>query len=295
MTASFSLREIGGSIVLGALSAALFYFVEIPEDAVLQFLASLTCLPLFVVALGRGTGSGALAVATGFVLLLALKSLYVAGIYVIVYGLPVVALSALAFRQAKVTGGKAMESTLLTAMTIYPCALFLGLATAMISQPGGLAAFTDRQMTNEFNAAVADYQSALDPAMLANITNALHRINFWLPATMGVLWIFMILFGVYVARWALRKKAWSQSPAFNFTKFSVPTGIIIAAALAGMAGDFAPAPYDYFGMNLFAILLTQLVIGGVAFLCRRLSPANMKLCVLGLVCCMAALPPGGGA
>jgi hypothetical protein len=265
MAISSSLRDHAAAVLLGVISAALFFYVETPEDAILQMLASLTCLPLFVACLGMGLGNGVIAVTTGIAALLAAKSLYVATIYVVVYAVPTLALGTLALRRnAKPTNGH-----MLTAMTVYPCAVFLLLFAVMQALPGGLAGYTDRQMAQQFNDAFKGYREMIDPEIFSDYLNAVHHTNAYVPAIFGIAWIFVILFDLCVARWALKKWAWRQLPAFDFGNFPVSVWIVVAAAIAGLAGSLMHAPYDYIGTNLFAMLLTQLLLGGIATLRQR--------------------------
>jgi hypothetical protein len=291
MTVSLSFRGwrgLGGGILAGILSAGLFVSAYTQDKSMLLFfvcflLSYFTAVPLFVTGLGAGVGSCIAAVTAGVVVLGIVNFPDFALPYAVLCGLPAVGLTALALHQNPITGPAraawgGSEKKLLTAITLYPCVVFLVVVVAMIKYKGGFQGF----MLQAMNDSLAPLKNEADPEMYRDVSNAMQGMVQLAPALTGCSWILLMLMSLVVAQSALKKQSWNLRPDFALMDVSIPNWLIFAVAATGLAALLAPAPYDYVGINLCILLCVPFFLVGLAIVHAWAATTKAKKTILFL-------------
>jgi hypothetical protein len=255
-----------GATLAGALSAAAFAFAFAHAEApmVFTFLYSISAIPLFVAGLGTGNKESVFAclTGTGGVYLLSLSP-FLAGLYAVLFALPVAIFLSLALRHRAGNDGQLYwypEGYLLTAIVLYPCLMFLSAAALASGQDGGLLGLSI-QVSQTVFATLPEQSDPEKAAVYKTMMDALPQV---LPGLFGYGWIFLMLVSALVGQTILKGQNWNLRPAFAWRDTTLPAWLIMAAALTGLAGMLAPAPLDYMASNLCLILFLPFFFLGLA-------------------------------
>lgn len=253
-----------GAVLAGGLSAAAYALAFENAETMLIFIAYFGVLPLFMAGLGAGNGPVVLAslIGTAAVFLINHNILLTAS-YAVFYAVPAVFLSFMALRARRASDGKVFwypEGYLLTAMTLYPCLIFLGLVAMYAGQEGGLLGQTEKLL----QAAFAPMSEELGPDLADDFKAMLDLLPRVLPSVLGCSWVFLILMSMLAAHGMLKQQSWNLRPSFSWVKMTIPNWVIIAAAATGLAAAFAPPPYDYVGLTLCTLLCLPFFFTGLA-------------------------------
>ena len=258
---SRGLRGYAGGALAGVISAGLFGFAFANAGSLFIMLAYLAAIPLFIVGLGAGVTSGAVASIVGVAGLFLARQFNFAMFFAVTYALPAAVLAALAMRRNDVNGKKEWysEGNLLTAITLYPCLAFMAAFAAAVGHDGGLLAQTKSMLTQ----ATDQFKTQLDAETLTQFTTALDYIARLLPATLGCSWIVVMIISVIVAQMTLKQQGWNLRPGFDVKQTVLPRWLVVVAAVTAMAGYLAPAPYNYLGVNLCIMFCLAYFLAGL--------------------------------
>ncbi len=275
---SRGLRGYAGGALAGVLAASLFVSAYMQSRSVAVFMvffmmSYFTSVPLFVAGLGAGLGSSALALFVGVAALCAIKQPIFALLFAVIYALPSAGLTGLALRKSP--AGR-VEKNILTTVTLYPCVLFLAAAGAMANVPGGLLGYTTQRMNDIF----APIKSQADPATFDGFMAAMQRVIPLSPALIGCTWIMLMLIGMIIAQSILKQAQWTLRGDFSLAGITIPSWMIFAAALTGLAGAFAPAPYNYIGTNLCILMCVPFFFVGLAVVHAWAATTRARIAVL---------------
>ena len=262
------MASVVGSILAGAVSAALLALALRHPESLSIFLAYLTVLPLFVAGLGAGGLAALVASFTGTAGLYLTGPSNFAFMYAFIFAVPTIVLTMLALRLRPdvepVAGQPAVqwfpEGRLLTALSIYPCLIFALLMGLLRGYPGGLLRLT----TDAFKDVATQLMAQLPPADGDVIHAALDRLAQIAPALVGTTWICIFLVSMAVAQVVLQRQNWQLRPGFSLASLQVPGWLIYLVAATGLVGAFAPPPFDYFGTNLSLMLGLPFFFVGLA-------------------------------
>lgn len=251
------------SIAGGAISAALLSAAFLHPQTMLVFLACLAGIPLLMAGLGTGVFGALVAGGAGLTSLsFAAGPLNFADVYVTVYAVPAVLLTMIVFPP---TGNMKknktpVEGSLMTAVTLYPCLIFLTVFSAILYGGGDALTLTVQTLHGAFEPVRKD----VDPETFAKFSSFLDQLAPLLPAILGSTWMFSMMGSVIIAQMALQQQGWSLRPNFSLQALHIPNWLIIAAAATGIAGLAAPAPYGYLGSNLCFFLCVPFFFVGLA-------------------------------
>lgn len=251
------------AVCAGGLSVAFMLLAIQHPDTPLIFLAYLTALPLYLAGLGAGAAAALVATVAGAVTLFLTQSISFAVIYTLVFGIPAIVLTALALRYRIGLDQKLYwypEGKLITAITLYPCFLFLVAVVATSTHPGGLLDITEKAFA-QVGAALADKLPADQTELFNNTLNSFAKLA---PALFAYTWILVALISIGGAQFILQKQKMNLRDGFSILTLHVPTQLIYAVAGTGLLGAFAPAPYDYIGRNISMILGLPFFFVGLA-------------------------------
>jgi hypothetical protein len=253
------------AIFAGGASVAFLLAALLHADTPLVGLAYFAALPLYVVGLGAGALAGIVAPAAGTLTLYLTQPPNFAVLYAIAYGVPAVVLTGMAMRYRLGADGRPVwssEGKILTAITLYPCLLFVTAAAAAATHPGGLLDITQQafnQMGGQFAAKFDADQAEVFHRAMANAAKIA-------PALVAYTWIIVAILSLAGAQNILRQRQWNLRDDFSLIRVHVPTWLIYAVAATGLAGVLAPAPFDYIGRNLAMILGLPFFFVGLAVL-----------------------------
>src|SRR5262249_1546852 len=135
-------------------------------------------------------------------------------LYAIAYGAPAVMLIFLALRYRLGADGKPYwypEGKLLTAITLYPCVLFLIAATVATTHPGRLQDLT-RQAFEQFGDKFAGKLQDDEAEVFRNAIASASRIA---PALVSYSWIFVAVLSMLGAQHILRQQKWNLRDSFS--------------------------------------------------------------------------------
>ena len=260
----------GWGAFAGVVSAALLALALSRADSLLVLCAYLVSLPLFMVGFGGGVMAGLVASVCGAAALFAL-SLPDAGVfYLVADAVPAVGLIYLTMQRRALDDGRvewAPEGNALAFLCIYPCFIFLGACAASSGHEGGLLALT-RDAFDGMSGQVSAMLSANGEAITPDVTATVHRYLDTAARIAPILgmsaWLFSMLIVMVAAQELVRRKGWNLRPSFALSQLHVPSWVVYAAALTGVAGCFAPAPFDYIGLNLAVVLGMPFFFSGLA-------------------------------
>jgi uncharacterized protein YybS (DUF2232 family) len=251
------------AVLAGGISAALFSYAFSHAETLQIFFAYLAGVPLFAVGLGAGSVSGFVAALIAVVGLILVVSPNLAVIYAALYALPIAVLTVLAMRYKQGDDQKVYwypEGYLLTALTLYPCLLFLAAVGVMAGQDGGLLGLSSQALHS-----ITDQVSGqMDPEMAARLPGIMEQIARVLPAMAGCSWIFLILVSAWAAQAILKRSGWLLRSPFGWRDLTLPNWVTLAVAITGLAGYFAPEPYNYIGANICIMFCVPLFLAGLA-------------------------------
>ncbi len=268
-----------GAIVAGGVSAALFTIAVAHAGSLLIFLIYLTAIPLFMSGLGAGAVAGLVASAGGTAGLFIVAPSNIGFIYAFIFAVPAIALTAMALRYRIGEDQKIYwypEGYLLTSIAIYPALLFLGLVVLTSGHPGGLLAITQdalKAVTDEVSK-----QLGGDEAVL--VQSAMDRLAKIAPSVVGCTWMLITMISIYVAQSLLKRQGWNLRPSFVMQGLHVPTWLIYAVAITGLAGVVAPAPFNYIGNNLSILLGIPFFFVGLAVIHAWAATTRAPMTVL---------------
>lgn len=273
---------IGSGVLGGVASAALFAVATLYADKGFIFLAYLAPIPLFMAGLGAGYVSGIIASLAGAGGLILATSPQTAWVYTILIALPVAILVTMAMRYKLSEDGQAFwypEGRLLTALTAYPCLFFLtAFGAAEQQESGGLL----QQTLDALPQIIDQFSKEMKVEDIAPLKSALEMLANVFPAIAGISWILIVLLCALVAQSSLRQQGWLLRSSLSWSELRLPTTLIIAAAIAGLMA-FAPAPYDYIGTNLGAILCAPIFIAGLAIAHAYAATKKTRIFILFLL------------
>ncbi len=282
MTPTSSRGTLGwlGAVLAGGISAAAFAYAFANAETMLVFLAYFSPLPLFVAGLGAGAAPALLGTMVGVGGVYALNpNPYLVGVFAIAVALPVALFCLMALRNRKGVDGKIYwypEGYLITAVTLYPCLAFIGLAALMAGQEGGLLGQTAQILQTAFG----PLSENLDAEALEGIKAALDVLPRILPALIGCSWIFLILISLVAAQSTLRQQKWNLRDAFSWRNIVIPNWLVLIAGATGAAGFLAPAPFDYLGVNIFAMTCVPFFFVGLAVIHALAATTRASLAFL---------------
>ncbi len=258
------------SALAGALSAVVLAVALLNAGSVLVLLSYLASIPLFMVGLGLGLSFNSVAVVVGLFVLLSFWPPSFGAFYVISYAGPALVLSALALRQKRNADGQRAwhsEGNLLTALASYPCVLFLAIYITTAGHDGGLLAMTVdafNGMSEQIITMLKDNGQEVSPEMILKMHQYFEICARVTPALAMCAWLFSTLLAIAIAQGLLQSRLWNKRPSFELNDLHVPNWVVFAAATTGLIGMYAPAPYDYVGLNLALILGIPFFFVGVA-------------------------------
>lgn len=259
-----------GAALAGAVSAAVFVLAFRHAETGLVFLSYLAPLPLLLAGLGAGSVGGVIAgaIGSGGVLLSISPTLAVA--YALINALPIAILTPLALRK------RVSDGQLLTAIVVYPCAIFLLAAALAWGQEGGLLGLSQQVMETAIN----QVSQGLEPDAVAQLKIATAMLPQVFPSLVGFSWAFLILISALGAQSILQRQGWNRREPFVLRDVQIPFALILAVAITGLAGYFAPAPYDYVGVNLCVMLCVPLFIVGLAVVHAFAATKSWRIALL---------------
>jgi hypothetical protein len=277
-TMSGKARGIASGIFAGVLSAAMHAYSSLPSEATLPFLAHvvvayLVGVPLFLAGLGGGMTGGIAASAASVVGLSFMLPMQIVLIYACLFALPALFLTFIALRANATQPAGRNEGYLLTAITIYPCVMFLIALAATVGQEGGLLGVTSRLVADSI-------KGQLDPDLAAAQAPTLNALARFLPSILGCGWIFVILLSVGLAQKLLERVGKNLRAPFALMEVRIPNWLIFAAAATGVVGIMAPAPYAYVGINLCILLCVPFFIVGLIIVHAYAASTRAKNLVL---------------
>lgn len=159
------------------------------------------------------------------------------------------------------------EGAILTALVAYACVLFLGVYGATLSHEGGLIAITQdalNDMSDQAMRALTQMGETPTPDMALNMRRTIDLLIRFAPAFVMCSWLFLTIAAVAIAQGLLKRKKRSMRSPFALADLHVPSGVIFAVAMTGVAAIAAPAPYDYLGLNLALVLGLPFFFAGLA-------------------------------
>ncbi len=265
MSNALAFRGFGGlflSAAAGALSAFLFAVAMKHADQMLIVLAYISAFPIYASGFGNGP-VGALVAAISSVACLAVATpSNIAVLHTFINAAPALMIAALAMRARPDQDGNLHwypEGFLLTAATIYPLLIFLGIVAMTSSHPGGLLALT----SDMIHAGLEPVQQQIDPEVLPMFTNMVEHLIRFMPALAATTWIIVNIMNAVMAQNLLRQQKWQIRTNFRLTLVEIPTPMIYAAAISGIIGLLMPAPFDYIGLNSCVVLVLPFVFVGL--------------------------------
>lgn len=251
------------AFVAGGISALALGVALSHANSLLIFLSYITALPIFVVGLATGGANALIASAIGMGVLLFTATPTVVMVYALLFVLPASGLVFLALRYRTGNDGKIYwypEGYLLTALALYASLLFLGLAASVTGQEGGLLGIT----THLLNEALPQITAQQKPEVAARIAEAIPQLARILPALVGCSWIFLMMISGFIGHIILRQQNWQLRDSFELKTIIIPQWLIVAAAVTGLAGYFAPGDYGYLATNLCMMLSLPFFFVGLA-------------------------------
>lgn len=278
------------AIVAGGVSVGFLLLAMLHMNTPLVMLACFSAMPLYLAGLGAGIVAGMTAMIAGTLALLVSQPANVAVRYLITYGIPTVILIALSLRYRMGTDQRVAwypEGKILTAITLYPCILFLIAAAAAAHHEGGLLTLTQEQFIKsdiQHAFKMPDNQGELSP----NIVAGLAMVT---PTLMAYVWIMIAIFSMAGAQYILRQQKMNLRDGFSLIKLHVPSPLIYGVAITGLLGVFAAEPYDYIGRNLSMILGLPFFFVGLAVLHAWMATLKYRgFLLFGLYLAMFFLP-----
>jgi hypothetical protein len=264
----------------GAISAAAFVVAVTHSGTVLVFALYLAVLPLLLAGLGAGRASGILAALIGTVgVFFATGFVGLTLFYALAFSLPAAVFTALALRYRTNENGRIFwypEGHLLTALTLYPCIIFIGLGlyVYLTGTEGGLLGLSQRVMERallSLQEQIKSVSTKLDAETQATYAEGMQRLGIVrprlarsLPAILGCSWLFFKMINVGVAQLTLRQQKWNVRDSFRLPDLRISPVMLFATAAAGLIGFLTPAPFDYMGLNLCYILCVPFFFVGLA-------------------------------
>ncbi len=273
----FPSRGLAGhawGVFAGLLSALLLTFTLSHADSLLVLLlVYFVPLPLLMAGFGAGALSCLFGLLSGTAALLGIGRPDLGIFYLLTDALPALALSTLALRSRLLPTGQRLstnEGSLLALLIAYPCLVFLGVNLSVLSRGDDLLAMTrtaltgvksqvDRLLTANGQTLTQDMQDALARVMeqIAHLT----------PSLAMSAWLFSFLIVLYIAEKMLdqkdAQKNWTLRPPFQIFQLRIPVWILYGAAVSGLASFYAPAPFDYIGLNLSVLFSLPLFLTGI--------------------------------
>jgi len=261
---SRGLNGLLAAVLAGGLSVAFLVTALTHAETPMIFLAYFAALPLYLAGLGAGVLAGLVAPVTATGLLLVLEPVNITFLYVFAYAVPAIGLSLLALRNRVGTDGKVSwfpEGKLLTAITIYPCILFLAAVGLASTHQGGLLDLTQQAFVK-----VGDhFAKQFDDADKIDLfRKAMEQAAQIAPALVAYTWILVAIISLAGAQYVLRQQKWNLRAHFSLQALHVPAFLIYAVAATGLMGVFTAAPYDYVGRNLSMVLGIPFFFVGLA-------------------------------
>ncbi|MDE2030305.1 MAG: DUF2232 domain-containing protein, partial [Alphaproteobacteria bacterium] len=159
------------------------------------------------------------------------------------------------------------EGRLLTALATYPCMVFLGAYAATADHKGGLLAITQKAfdgMTGQVVHMLTESGEKMTPDMTRQLHDYFMEVARVMPAMSMCMWLFTTVAVMAVAQAFLARRGWNMRPSFSLARLHLPSWIIFAAAIAGLTANFAPAPYDYIGLNIAILMVVPFFFVGLA-------------------------------
>ena len=285
-----SRRALGsaGAVLAGGFSAALFAVALMHAGTALVLMAYIAGIPLFLAGLSVGSVAGLVASATGVVGLYLSQPSALGTTYALFNAVPAMLLVMLALRHRTGIDQKTYwypEGFLMTALALYPCTVFLAVVIMTFDQTGGLLAMT----TASLHQTVDLFQDKIDPNALMQFTNMIDYLARMLPAFAGCAWMIITMLCMVCAQNILIRQKWSIRPAFSLQALHIPAWMIFAVAVTGLVSQFAPAPFDYIGINLSILLGMPFFFVGLAIVHAWAATFKSPKVVLAIFYILASL------
>ena len=276
-----------GATFAGGVSGMLFVFALAHPLAghplINAYLTSIPLLlafvPLFMAALGAGSLAGLVAVMVATAGLFTQMSSNIGVIYTFIFGVPSVALSALALRYRHGVDGKTYwypETFLSAALAIYPCLVFIALVALTGSHNSNLLAIT----TESFTEMAKKLPSSMDSDVVKTLQQAAPVMAKIAPAALAWGWVSMAAIGLWMAQLILQKMRANIRSPFVLRDLSVPRWVFAATFGAWLVGALAPAPFDYLGGNIGMILSLTYFFAGLTIVHAFVATTKIKLFLL---------------
>jgi uncharacterized protein YybS (DUF2232 family) len=287
--ASRGLTGLGAALFAGGLSVAFLVTALMHADSPFLFLGYFTGLPLYLAGLGGGAMAGLVASITGALILLITQPSKIAFYYVFIFAVPAVVVCMLALRYRVVNGQIFWypESRLMTAITLYPCAIFIGLVALTSGHPGGLLGLT-QQAFAQFSTEAAQHLGEDQADMFQTFIDQAAHVA---PAMLSFAWIFVTLISLLGAQHILRKQKWTLREEFNIKNLHMPTYLIYAIVVTGLLGVFGATSFAYVGRNLSMVLGLPAFFVGLAVLHAFTASIKYGMAILIIVYTVLSILP----
>jgi hypothetical protein len=264
------LASTASGIGAGAVAACLLSFAVAHAGSPIILLAYLASVPLVMAGLSGGIIAGALAATVGSLGLLAFEPASFALYFFIAHALPILGFIILAMSARVLRDGSLVwcnEGALLTGLVAYPCVIFLAVFAFSMGHDGGLLAMTTDTLngvSDQILTLLKDKGEKLSPEMIVQLQHYLTVVARVVPALLMCGWLFSTIGSIVVGQSILVQKKWHVRPAFALENIHVPNWVIYAAAVAGIAANLAPAPYDYAALNVALMTGMPFFFAGLA-------------------------------
>lgn len=248
--------------IAGGVSAALFAVALMHVGTMAIMLAYIAGIPLFLAGLSAGNAAGVIASATGILGTYLSGSTSFATTYAVFTAVPATLLIILALRHRVGSDQKTYwypEGFLMTALSIYPCLIFI-VASVVTADQGGLLTLT----TDALNQTLDSFKDKTDAATIVQLTAMIDYMARLLPSFAGCAWMVVTMVSMICAQNALAKKVWNIRPSFHLQALHIPAWMIFAMAATGLGAQFAPQPYEYICVNLSIMLGVPFFFVGLA-------------------------------
>lgn len=251
------------AILAGLVSASIYGVALLRADTYFIFLAYVTAVPLFLAGLGGGIYASFAASLVGFVALYTSQATTVALSFLIIFAVPSFLLTVFALRYR--TGSDSHvywypEGYLLTIICLIPSVLFCIAFAGASDQEGGLLGVVTRTINTAFD----PMKDKMDAEALLSLGNIVSLLAKYLPSMVGCSWVVVVLASFVIAQRSLQQQKWNIRSSFDYLGLHIPHWLVYPTSLSGLALAFAPAPYNYLGLNLFVLLCLPFFCVGLA-------------------------------
>lgn len=279
-----------GALLAGALSAFILVLALSYNQTPLLLLAYVSGLPLFVAGLGAGGLASLLAAYAGSAGLMLVVPSNITVIYVFLFGLPSVLLTALALRHRSGGDGKTYwypAGYIAAFLPVYAAILFAVVAALAHGQEDGLLGMSRQAVQDMWNEPARLERlkgAAIDPAI---IKAGMEQLAYLLPTICSAAWITVTLGGMMAAQRIVKKQGWNLRDGFHLEEFRLPAWFVYAVVGLSVAVALTSGVQRYFAYNLALIFGLPCLITGLAVVHGLLK--GLKARILALIIFYLAL------